>query len=504
METANATAHARAAAEVESTAGSPKKLRRAKVWQMGFFAANNTATNVMFFLMMNVAYFATGVVGLGTVLVSTVITGSRMFDGITDPIIGLWIDKTDGKYGKFRPFMLGGFLTMAVVIGLLFFTNHLVPENLRLAYFILLYVVYIIGYTFQTAVTKAGQSVMTSDPSQRPLFSTFDITLTGLLFTGGAMYLSNYLVPKYGGTFNSAALFQEFALTALALSGVLTVLAIIGIWSSDRTENFGTGKAEKITFKDMWTILKGNRPLQMLIIAASTDKLGGSIATNSIVMVMLFGIVIGDFGMYGVISGIVLIPNIIIALFGTRFASKFGTRKGYVVATWLAIGSFLGIFLLLTLGDPTQIRMDNWGFMTISFILLYIFGNGIRTLSGGLVIPMIPDVTDYETYKTGRYAPGVMGTIFSFVDKMISSFAQTVIGFTLAFIGFSEVFPDVSTPYSDEIKWVTLFLYIGMLMFAWIASLVAMKFYDLDKTRMQEIQLELESRREEVMENKEG
>ena len=265
METTNAVAHAKTAAEVQSSAGSPKQLRRAKVWQMGFFAANNTATNAIMFLMMNVAYFATGVVGLGTVLVSTLITGSRMFDGITDPIIGLWIDKTDGKYGKFRPFMLAGFLTMAVVTLLLFFTNHLVPENLRLAYFILLYVVYIIGYTFQTAVTKAGQSVMTSDPAQRPLFSTFDITFTGLFFTGGAMYLSNYLVPKYGGTFNSAALFQEFTLTVLAFSGILTLLAIIGIWSSDRTENFGTGEAQKITLKDMWTILKGNRPLQMLI-----------------------------------------------------------------------------------------------------------------------------------------------------------------------------------------------------------------------------------------------
>jgi len=311
------------------------------------------------------------------------------------------------------------------------------------------------------------------------------------------MYLSNYLVPKYGGTFNSAALFHEFTLTIIAFSGVLTLLAILGIWSSDRTENFGTGKAVKITFKDMWNILKGNRPLQMLIVAASTDKLGSLVATNSIVMVMLFGIIIGDYGMFGVISGIVLIPNVIIALFGTRFAAKFGTRKGYIVSTWLSIASFLGIFFLLAFGDPTQIRLDNWGFMTIAFVLLYVFGNGVRTVSGGLVIPMIPDVTDYETYKTGRYAPGVMGTIFSFVDKMISSFAQTVIGITLAFIGFNEIFPDVSTPYSADIKWVTLFLYIGMLMFAWIASLIAMKFYELDKTRMQEIQVELAARRED-------
>ncbi|SFB96953.1 Na+/melibiose symporter [Alkalibacterium subtropicum] len=503
MQTTHKPTEAVAVDKVLPKSANPKNYRRAKVWQMGFFAANNTATNIFMFLMMNVAYFATGVVGLGTVLVSTLITGSRMFDGVTDPIIGLWIDKTDGKYGKFRPFMLAGYLTMTVVVLLLFFTNHLVPDPLRLPYFILLYVVYIIGYTFQTAVTKSGQSVLTNDPEQRPLFSTFDISMTSLLFAGAGIYLANYLVPKYG-TFNSAALFAEFTLTVIAISGILTTLAIIGIWEKDRSEFFGTGKAVKITFKDMWQILKGNRPLQMLIVAASTDKLGQTIASNSIVMVMLFGIIIGDYGLFGVISGILLIPNIIIAIFGTRMAGKFGTKKGYIGATWLSMITYGGMFLLIVLGDPSKISMSNMGFMTIAFLSLYVIGNGVRTLSGGLVIPMIPDVTDYETYRTGRYAPGVMGTIFSFVDKMISSFGQTVIGVTLAFIGFDQIFPDVTTPYSDDILWVTMFLFVGTLMFAWIASLVAMKFYDLDKAKMEEIQAEIESRRQEVLKNKEN
>lgn len=447
--------------------------------------------------MMNVAYFATGVVGLGTVVVSTIITGSRMFDGLTDPVIGLWIDKTDGKYGKFRPFMLAGYLTMTTVVLLTFFTNHLVPDAMRMPYFILLYLIYIIGYTFQTAVTKSGQSVLTNDPEQRPMFSTFDISMTAIFFAGAGIYLANYLVPKYG-SFNSAALFAEFTLTIIALSGVLTLLAIIGIWEKDCTEYFGTGKAVKINLKDMWEIIKGNRPLQMLIIAASTDKLGQTVATNSIVMVMLFGIIIGDYGLFGVISGILLIPNIIIAIFGTRLAGKFGTKKGYIASTWLSMIAYSGIFLLLVLGDPTQISLSNMGFMTIAFLTLFIIGSGVRTLSGGLVIPMIPDVTDYETYRTGRYAPGVMGTIFSFVDKMISSFGQTIIGLTLAFIGFEQVFPDVSTPYSSDILWVTLFMFIGMLMVAWIASLVAMKFYDLDKEKMVEIQAVIEERRQKV------
>ncbi|UJF16182.1 MFS transporter [Jeotgalibaca sp. MA1X17-3] len=484
---------------IDSTNPDPKErnYKRAKLWEIGFFAANNSATNIFMFLMMNVAYYATGVAGLGTVIVSTLITASRIFDGFTDPIIGLWIDKTDGKFGKFRPFMLAGYLIMTVITLLLFFTTHQIPQQFRLVYFIVLYVIYIIGYTFQTACTKSGQSVITNDPKQRPIFSAFDISMTSLIFAGAGIYLSTYLVPKYG-SFNSAELFYEFNLTFIAIAGILTFLAILGISSSDRTEYFGTGEPVKITFKDMWRILKGNRPLQMLIIAASTDKLGGQIAGNSIVMVMLFGIVIGDYALFGALAGITLIPSVLIALFGTGYASRMGTKKAYVVFTWLAIIVYTGILLLLTFGDPTTIRLGNWSFVSISFILLYVAGAGLRVLSGGLVIPMIPDVTDYETYKTGRYAPGVMGTIFSFVDKIVSSFAQTLIGLSLALIGFTEIFPDVGTPFSPEIKWITIALFIGVMIIAWIASLVAMKYYELDRTRMMEIQNELADRREAV------
>lgn len=482
------------AAEQRQTATEEGDYRRAKVWQMAFFSTNNTATNVFMFLMMNVAYYASGVVGLGTVIVSTVISGSRVFDGITDPIIGLWIDKTNGKFGKFRPFILGGYLLMSTTTALLFFTNHLVPEMFKLPYFIVLYVLYIVGYTFQTAVTKSGQSVITTDPSQRPLFSTFDISLTSILFAAVPMYLSNYLAPKYG-SLNSSALFAEFTITAIIVTGILSAMAIAGIWSSDVSENFGTGKAVKITIKDMVTIIKGNRPLQMLILAASTEKLGMQIAMNSIVMVVLFGVIIGDFSLYGTLAGVMLIPNILIAVYGTRYASKVGTRKGFIVVTQLAILTFLGMFLMLWLGDPTTIRIGSWNFLTVSFILFYVVGNGLRTLSGGLVIPMIPDVTDYETHKTGRYAPGVMGTIFSFVDKMVSSLAQTVIGLTLAYVGFSEVFPDVNTTYTPGLFWAGMFLFVGVLVFAWIVALTAMKFYPLTKEKMADIQEDLKMRR---------
>lgn len=64
------------------------KYNRAKIWQIALFALNMMSTNFYLFLMSYVSYYATGLLGMATVFVSTLATAMRLFDGITDPIIG--------------------------------------------------------------------------------------------------------------------------------------------------------------------------------------------------------------------------------------------------------------------------------------------------------------------------------------------------------------------------------------------------------------------------------
>ena len=77
---------------------------RARIWQIGLFSLNNTSTNLFLAMMGYVSYYANGIAGLSVVLISVILTGMRIFDGVTDPVIGYFIDKTNGKYGKFRPY----------------------------------------------------------------------------------------------------------------------------------------------------------------------------------------------------------------------------------------------------------------------------------------------------------------------------------------------------------------------------------------------------------------
>ena len=100
-------------------------MHRAKLWQIGGFAFNNTATNLYMFMMNFIAYYLTGYVGVGVVVASTLITTMRIWDGVTDPFIGYMVDKTNSKFGKNRPFMVIGNVILAVGSFILLHVTHL-------------------------------------------------------------------------------------------------------------------------------------------------------------------------------------------------------------------------------------------------------------------------------------------------------------------------------------------------------------------------------------------
>ena len=476
---------------LENVGGEGKKehvYNDCQTWRLALFALNNTATNLYMCAMGYLAMYATGIGGLLVTVVGFILTAMRMFDGFTDPVVGYIIDKTDGKFGKFRPFMVIGNIILGIMTFTIFTTVHLVPQNMRLVYFVGCYAIYIIGYTCQTACTKAGQACMTNNPEKRPKFGLFDAMYNAVLFTGMQVYVASYLVPKHGG-FGELGLYQELITFVIITSAILTSLAVFGIWKKDRTEFFGLGsKSVKIKFRDYWPVLKGNRGLQMLIVAACTDKIALSVAGNATVSIMLFGIVMGDYALAGSIGMVVLIPNIIITMMGTKYAQKLGQKKALVAGTIVSMIAYTVLVAILVIGDPTQISLKNMGMMTISFLVVYIIARGATGVSGAFVIPMISDCADYETYLSGRFVPGMMGTLFSFIDKLISSLATTIIALSVASIGFVDRMPDVTDTSSPELFALTLFLFAGMPMIGWICSLIAMKFYPLDKAKMEEVQ----------------
>ncbi len=470
-------------------------IHRVPLWRIGGFALNNTATNLYLFMMNYVAYYLTGFVGVAVVTASSFSMMMRIWDGVTDPFIGFVVDRTDGKFGKNRPFMVIGNAILCVMSFIMYHVTHLLPENttVRFAFFIVMAAVFYIGYTFQCVVTKSAQTCLTNDPKQRPLFAVFDGVYNTILFTVMAMVGAN-LGTKYG-TMESTDLFHELWMLVAVCSAIFTAIAVISIAPKDRTEFFGTGQAVRVGLKDYWDTLKNNRAIQMLVVSASTDKLATSTKTST-VQIVLFAVIAGNLSLQGTLTGLTSIPILILMIFAVGgLATTLGMRKAMLIGSIGGIIANAALALLWLFGDAHSMTNAEgglaWSTFTILYVVLTIAFGAFQGISGNIVIPMTADCADYEVYRTGKYVPGMMGTLFSFVDKIISSLAPMIAGLAFAAIGFKDALPDVSTPYSTSLHYVSVFLAHGMIILGLICNLVALKFYPLTKEKMEEIQDEI-------------
>ena len=506
-------------------------LNRAKFYQLALFPMNNGATNVYFVLILSyIATFGNKVLGIAMVFASFMVTGMRVFDAITDPIIGAIMDKTDGKFGKFRPFMVLGNVVMAVSVICLYVLTPLVPAGmmwLRYTLFILLYAVWVLGYTFQTSVTRSAQPVLTNDPKQRPLFTVFN-TIASLAGMGAMQFLAPLIAgDNVAGDYN-ATWFGIMTPIGIAVSALLTVLAVIGIWEKDQTKYFGLGgKQEQVKLRDYVTIIRGNKPLQRLMVAGGGCKLALSIATNVTVLCMLYGCMT-QFGTHMEMLPSVADPDVLVEtvvsdnrydnlylvmmvlgyvfsapffLLTVRTSQKHGQKKSLMTYVAVALLCYVGVLVMMLLwkfGDPAwnlsiyEGEIFKEGFKitinlyTVLFVIFFGLGYGAYYSTADMPIPMVADCSDYETYRSGKFIPGIIGTLFSLVDKLVSSLSATVVSVALLFIGVEDL-PTKATPYVEGMNWVVIVLFCIVPMCAWALTLVAMRKYELDGPRVKTI-----------------
>ncbi len=470
-------------------------IHRVPLWRIACFALNNTSTNMYMFLMNFVAYYLGGWVGVGTVMAGSFSMMMRLWDGVTDPVVGLLVDKTNGKFGKNRPFMVIGNIILFVTSWILFNITHTLPMAARFPFFIVISAIYYLGYTCQCVVTKSAQSALTNDPRQRPLFAVFDGIYNTVLFTL-LQVVAAKLATTYGGFTADPALFRDLQLIFGGVSAVMMVVAVIAIAPKDRSEFFGTGVQVKVGLKDYIDTLLHNRAIQMLVVSAGTDKLSTQMKGNAVIMAVLMGVCVGNYELSGALQGIIAVPTTILMIFFVGgLATRLGQKKAMLIGSWGGIITNAMLIVLWLFGDYKSMNGADGSLQITLFTVLYIVINvvmgGFTGLSGNIVIPMTADCADYEVYRTGKYVPGLMGTLFSFVDKIISSFAPMLLSILYAAIGFKEVLPDQTAEFSQPLFLVTLFCIYGALILGNLCNVVAMKFYPLSKEKMEEIQGEI-------------
>ena len=462
--------------------------RRAKLWQIILVAFNAFNGMAMYFLIGLASYSASIGYGIATLVVGGLLTFTRIFDAITDPLLAFVYDRVNTPFGKVRPLMLLGWAVQSA--GVLCMFNFFSSKGHGVGMFLLFYMIYVIGYTMVNMTAQTLPALMTNDPKQRPTVGVWQTALNYITPMVLNIVVYTKLMPAFGGSFN-----QEFlnvvTWLCIGISFVGVVLVCIGISAFDKPENFkGIGKTERLKFKDMWDVLKNNKPLQSYIISASSDKIAQQAAAASIVSTMLNGILIGNMGLATTLSMIGMLPSILFAIIGARYAGKHGNKESIVAWTRYSLIANIAMiaFFIITRHTVGTTAISTSLIFKILFVVLTFavngFAMGVTTANTGFMA----DLIDFELDRSGKYIPAVVSGTYSLVDKIVSSFSAAIATGCVALIGYTTTMPQPTDAATPGVFWMTMFLRYGLAVLGFICTLLAMHGCKLGRPEMVEVQ----------------
>lgn len=473
------------------------QYRRAKVWQIILVACNALVGMSVYSLIGMASYSASIGYGISTAVVGVILTCTRILDGVTDPILAFIYDKVDTKYGRLRILLIGGFVIEAIALLAMF--DFCSSKGMGIVVFTLLYVVYVIGYTITNMTAQTLPAIMTNDPKQRPTIGVWQTAFNYMVPMIMTVMLNMVLLPKFGGNYN-----QDFLSAAVRFSMLVAAIGIvlvsIGVSEYDKPEFYhGIKKQEPLKMKDMLEVLKGNKPLQAYIAAQASDKIAQQTASQAVITTMLFGIIIGDMSMATMLSVISMLPSIVFAVFGAKYAGNHGSKNAIV--TWtkvcMVIATLMLVFFIVI--DPNTI--SSFGVTMIVYVLFTLALNGAKMCVTTADTSFMADIIDYELDRSGRYVPAVVSGTYSLIDKIISSLSALLATGAVAIIGYTKSMPQPDEPLTTPIFVVTMIIYFGLPLIGWAITLIAMKNCKLTREEMVEVQKRIATKKAELKEN---
>ncbi|MEH7121501.1 MFS transporter [Neobacillus vireti] len=436
------------------------------LWRVLMFPLGSASSNIfLFFNNLFFMVFCTEALKMNPVTTGMVLTVTRMIDGWIDPVVGTIIDRTETRFGKFRPFLVGGTIVMVISMLMMYHVSFMLPDGGQLAWMVAWDTIFVIGYSFVTIVNKSVLSIVTKNPNQRPASGIAG----GIYSTSLNAFMGSFvaIVIQEQGGFQVQNAWLYGILIAIGANLVIMLTALIPIWTRDTPEYYNRDEArasnEKPNIKDFIKVIKVNRPLQMLMIASSMNRLSEGVASAALMYFFMY--TYKDLDIQPMVSGVTAPVGLIGAFVVGLIAVKVGSKNAYLLGTF---GNII-VSAILLIWQPFSPELS-----TI-FLALMVMDTLFKRFNNQNLDPMIADVIDYHQYKTGRYLPGAVSSSFSFIQQFFSSFSGSITGFVLGAAGYAAGVEPTATLY-----WSVLALYFGVPMLGDIISAIALKFYVID------------------------
>ena len=432
------------------------------------YALGDAASGGITWKIMSVAFplFFTNVFGLTFADAAALMLIARMFDVITDPLMGSIADRTRTRWGTYRPWLLFGAIPFGLVFALLFFTPELGPTGKRIwAYS--LYLLMMACYTMVNVPYGSLLNVMTEDSDERNQFSAF--RMVGAYAMGFITLFSfPYLQRMVGGTeqHQYAVLGAGFGLIAAVMTlacGLLT------------TERHKPVIAEKFSFRQFADLFR-NRPwVYMTLIAFCTNFFNGFryAAAGYMITYCLGGdVTVGRFIInYTAFMAFSEAACMIFGAFSPAFTRKVGSKhRAFILASLICCVCSVAYFFIPM--DPAYI----WVMIGVS--ILTSVGVGFYS---PLLWSMYADVADYATEQNGTSSTGLIFSSGTMAQKFGGAISGSLIALLLGVAGLVSqtdmLTGETSVVITDEQSVRTMVWALFSLFPAAIAAIMAVLAY---------------------------
>jgi len=427
---------------------------------LGAYGKDAGCAIVYIFLM----YYLTDVVGVNIAFVGILFVVARLWDAFVDPLMGILVDNTSSRWGKFKPWIVAGTILNILVVIALFNTPVGISEYWQFVYITVFYLLWCMTYTMMDVPFWSMLPSLSSDKQEREEIVPFPRIFASLAWLSlGSFGL--YAVSQFGGG-NEELGFSRLALVVSAFFMASSLVTIFFV-----KEKHLQTERQKVTFKDFLRFVTKNDQLLIIIVIVLIINIILQISGGMIIY--YFKYVVGDtgyFGYYSAVSSGFEIVGIFIFPFVVRYWGRKFAFNLSCLSIFIGFCLFYGVDLFAT---------SSLALICVS-VAIFKIGIGITL---GLSLVMLADAVDYGEIILNQRNESIVFSFQPMVVKLAAAISAGCISFGLYLTGFQAetgVSKITHAQNSATINFITFTVIILPIILSVLIYIIYKKFYKLE------------------------
>jgi GPH family glycoside/pentoside/hexuronide:cation symporter/probable glucitol transport protein GutA len=422
------------------------------------YGMGSLGNNIIYsFVTTYLIVYYTDYFGLAAGAIGVMVIITKIWDAVNDSLMGIIVDNTNTRFGKFRPYLLFvPFMLAASTIACFLSPNFSTTGKLIYAY--ITYIAWDMSFTAMDIPYWSMSAAITQDPEERTKVVAVPRTfaIVGILIANVATLP---LVKLFGGWQYVAVLYGIFAI-------IFTLITFFNV-----KERVHVPREKSQTIKDVFHLLKENRPLTFVLLNMLVFETVNSLRLILVVYYCKYNFNSED--LVPIFLGLYLLVSLLGAVL-SPFISKWLGKKQTVM--WGTIITGIAAIGMYFTGYHSFIPIIIWSAI----------GGFTAGFAGIAQTSMVADCVEYGEWKTGNRAEGMVFSTNIFKTKVASAIGGSVGAFALASIGFVAN----TTQSKFTLDWLHIFLTLipGVLS---LIALIPLKFYDLSEDKYKSILSEI-------------